>query len=47
MKGIVWKLGEMNISLKPSAKPVGERHYRLNPKYKEKVKAKIDRMLDA
>jgi hypothetical protein len=47
MKGIVGDLGEMKIPLKPGAKPVRQRPYRLNPKYKEKVKEEIDRMLDA
>jgi hypothetical protein len=47
MKGIVGDLGEMKIPLKPGAKPVRQRPYRLNPKYKEKVKVEIDRMLDA
>jgi hypothetical protein len=47
MKGIVGDLGKMNIPLKPGAKPVRQRTYRLNPKYKEKVKVEIDKMLDA
>jgi hypothetical protein len=46
MKGITRDLGEMNISLKPGAKSMRQRPYRLNPKYKEKVKVKIDRMMD-
>jgi hypothetical protein len=46
MKGIAGDLGEMNISLKQGVKPVRQRTYRLNMKYKEKVKSKIDRMLD-
>jgi len=37
MKGIVGDLGEMTIPLKPCAKPVRQRPYRLNPRYKEKV----------
>ena len=37
----------MNISLKPDAKPVRQRPYRLNPQYKDRVKTEIDRMLDA
>jgi hypothetical protein len=37
MKRIVGELGEMKILLKPDVKP-------LNPKYKEKVNAKLDRM---
>jgi hypothetical protein len=38
MKQIAGELGEMKIQLKPYTKPVRERPYRLNPKYKEKVK---------
>ena len=38
---------EMKILLKPDAKPVRQRPYRLNPQYKDRVKAKIDQMLDA
>jgi hypothetical protein len=45
MKGIKGPMGEMRIPLKPGAKPVKQR--RLNPKYKEKVKSKLDRMLEA
>jgi hypothetical protein len=47
MKGIAGDLGEMNIPLKPGAKSVRQRPYRINPRYKEKVKVEIDRMLDA
>jgi hypothetical protein len=47
MKGIVGELGEMKIPLKPEAKPVRQRPYRLNPVYKKKVKEEIDRMLEA
>ena len=39
MKGIVGDLGEMKIPLRPYAKPIKKRPYRLNPRYKEKVKA--------
>jgi hypothetical protein len=46
MKGIVDNLGDMNIPLKPGAKPIRQRPYRLNLRYKEKVKAEIDRMID-
>jgi hypothetical protein len=46
MKGIVGELGEMKIPLKPDAKPVKQRPYRLNLVYKKKVKAKIHRILD-
>ena len=38
MKGIVGDMGEMKIPLKPDAKPVKKLPYRLNPRYKEKVK---------
>ncbi len=47
MKGIIGDLGVMKIPLKTSAKPVKQRPYRLNPKYKEKVKIEIDKMLAA
>ena len=47
MKGILGNLGEMKIPLKPNAKPVHQRPYRLNPRYKDHVKAEIDRMFDA
>ena len=46
MKGIVGYLGEMKISLKADARPVKQHSYRLNPCYKEKVKAELDRMLE-
>jgi hypothetical protein len=46
MKGIVGEIGEMNIPIKPKTKPVRQRPYRLNPIYKQKVKEKIDRMLE-
>jgi hypothetical protein len=47
MKGIAWELGEMKIPLKPEARPIRQRPYRLNPVYKKKVKTEIDRMLEA
>jgi hypothetical protein len=47
MKRIVAELGEMKISLKPDAKPIIKIPYRLNLKYKEKVKEKLDRMIEA
>ena len=37
----------MTITLKPNAKPVKKRPYRLNPKYKEKVKAELENMIKA
>ena len=46
MKGLLGDLGEMNIPLKLDAKPICQRPYRLNPWYKDWVKAEIDRMLD-
>jgi hypothetical protein len=47
LKGIKGDLGEMKIMLKPYAKPVKHRPYRLNPRVKEKVKKEIDKMLEA
>ena len=46
MKGIVGDLGEMKIPLRPDAKPSKQRPYRMNPKYKERVKEKLDDMLN-
>ena len=37
---------EMKIPLKPNAKPVKQQPYRLNTRYKEKLKDDLDRMLD-
>jgi hypothetical protein len=47
MKGIVRDLSEMKIPLKPGAKPMKKMTYRLNMRYKEKVKDEINKMLDA
>ena len=47
MKGIKGPMGEMNINLKADARPVKQIPYRLNPKYKKKVKIELDRMLQA
>ena len=47
MRGIVGDLGVMRIPLKEDARPVKQRLYRLNPRYKEKVKDEIDKMLAA
>lgn len=47
MKGIVKEPGEMKIPLKLDAKPIKQRSYRLNPKYKEKVKEEFDKMFQA
>ena len=46
MKGIDRDLGERNIPLKPISNTIRQRPYRLNPKYKEKVKVELDKMLD-
>ena len=45
MKGILGDIGVIKIPLKPDAKPVKQRPYRLNPKYKEKVRMELDKML--
>jgi hypothetical protein len=47
MKGIAGELDEMKIQLRPDVRPIRQRPYRLNPIYKQKVKAEIDRMLEA
>jgi len=47
MKCIEGDLGEMNITLKPKARPVRKIPYKLNLVYKQKVKKEIDRMLEA
>jgi hypothetical protein len=47
MKGIVGELGEMKIPIRYEARPIKKRPYRLNPIYKQTMKAKIDRMLEA
>jgi hypothetical protein len=46
IKGIKGPMGEMRIPLKLDDRPVKQRPYILNPKYKEKVKNEIDRMLE-
>jgi hypothetical protein len=46
MKGIEGEIGNMKIPLKPEARSIIQRPYRLNPIYKQKVKVKIDRMLE-
>jgi hypothetical protein len=38
MKGIVGKLGEMKIPLRPEVRPIRQQPYRLNPIYKKKFK---------
>jgi hypothetical protein len=47
MKGIDGELGYLKIPLKPYANQVRQRPYRLNPKYKDKVKVEIGKMLEA
>ena len=47
MKGIKGTLREMKIPLKKDATPAKQRPDRLNPKYKEKVQAELDKMLEA
>jgi hypothetical protein len=46
MKGIKGPMGDMSIPLKPDARPVKQRPYRLNPKYKERVKIELYRILE-
>jgi hypothetical protein len=46
MKGIKGPMGEMRTPLKPGVKPFKQRPYILNPKYKEKVKIELDKMLE-
>ena len=46
MKGILGDLREMKIPLKPDVKPMKQWLYHLNPRYKERVKVELDRMLD-
>ena len=45
MKGILGDIGVIKIPLKADVKPVKQRPYRLNPKYKEKVRMELDKML--
>ena len=47
MNGLAGELGEKNISLNPDAIIVRQIPYILNPIYKEKVKEKIDKMVQA
>ena len=46
MKGIKGPMGEMNVPLRPYARPIKQRPYRLNHKYKQKVRIELDRMLE-
>lgn len=45
MNGIIGDLGVMKIPLNPDAKLVNQRPYSLKPKYKEKVKVELDKMI--
>lgn len=47
MKGIVGYFRVMKIPLKPNVKPIKQRPYRMNPKYKEKMKEELDKMIEA
>jgi hypothetical protein len=47
MRGIQGPMGEMRIPLKLNARPIKQRPYRLNPKYKEKLKIELEKMLKA
>ena len=47
MKGILGDIGVIKIPLKPDTNPVKQRPYRMNPKYKEKVRMELDKMLAA
>ena len=47
LKGIIRDLGVMKITLKLDAKMIKQIPYRLNPKYKEKVRLELDKMLMA
>jgi hypothetical protein len=47
MKGIKGPMREMKIPLKADARPVKQRPYKMNPKYKKKVNIELDRMLEA
>jgi hypothetical protein len=47
MNGIKGTMAEMKIPLRPYSRPIKQRPYRLNPKYKQKVKIELDRMLEA
>ena len=45
MKGILGELGVMRIPRKEGAKPVKQCPYWLNPRYKEKVRKELNKML--
>jgi hypothetical protein len=46
MKGIKGPMGEMKIPLRPDAKHIKQRPYRLNPKYNKKFRIELDRMME-
>ena len=45
MKGILGDLGVMRIPLKEGAKPIKQCPYRLNTRYKEKVRQELDKLI--
>ena len=47
LKGLVKEMGEMMIDIKPEARPIKKRPYKLAHKYKEIVKKEINNMLKA
>ena len=47
LKGLVHEMGEMKINIKPDARPVKKRPYKLAHKYKDIFKKEIDNMLAA
>jgi len=47
LKGIIGDLGVMKTTLKLDMNLVKQKPYRLDPKYKEKVYSKLDKMLEA
>ena len=46
MKGILGDLGVMRIPLKEGVNPIKQHPYRLNPRYKEKVRQELDKMIE-
>ena len=46
-KGIIGDLGVMKITLERDMKPIKQRSYHLNPKYMEKVRLELDKVLEA
>ena len=47
MKGILGDLGVMKIPLKEGVNPLKQHPYRLNPRYQEKVRHELDKMIIA